>query len=70
MITLNKHNITSKIKDRYAITVYSFDFINDNYHASELKFELTIDPDSFISKFEADIDGILFTGQTKEKQTL
>ena len=69
MITLNKHSISSEIKDRYAISVYSFDFINNNDYASELRFEITIDPDSFISKFEADIDGQLFIGQTKEKET-
>ena len=51
MITLNKHNISSKIKDRYAISVYSFDFKNDNGDAAELKFEITIDPDAFISHF-------------------
>ena len=34
-----------------------------------MKFEITIDPDAFISEFKANIDGELFIGQTKEKQT-
>ena len=69
MITLDNHRISAKIKDRYAISVYSFDFINASNNASELEFEITIDPDAFISKFEANIDGILFIGETKEKET-
>ena len=69
MITLNKHNVSAQIKDRYAISIYSFDFKNDNSYASELRFEITIDPDAFISKFKANIDGELFIGQIKEKAT-
>ena len=50
MTTLTKHNI----QDRYATTIYLFDFENSNkYGRNELKFEITIDPDAFISKFEA-----------------
>ena len=57
MLSLNKHIIFAKIKNRYATSVYSFDFENENGYASELKFDITIDPDAFISKFEANIDG-------------
>ena len=68
MITLYKHNISASIKDRYAVTTYLFDFDNEQINAKELKFEITIDPDAFISQFEANIDGEIFIGQTKEKQ--
>eukprot|EP01083_Nonionella_stella_P067772 179481_1 len=70
MINLNKHKISANIKDRYGIITYAFDFENNDGNTStELKFEITIDPNAFISRFEANIDGILFIGQTKEKQT-
>ena len=70
MITLHRHNISANICNRYATTAYSFDFENLNQTGSnELKFEITIDPDAFISKFTADIDGELFIGKTKEKET-
>eukprot|EP01084_Bolivina_argentea_P250469 419648_1 len=69
MITLHKHIIATVIADRYATTKYLFDFENEKYGASELKFEITIDPDSFISEFKADIDGELFIGKTKERET-
>eukprot|EP01083_Nonionella_stella_P234296 824821_1 len=70
MINLNKHTISANIKDRYGITTYAFDFENsDGNTSTELRFEITIDPNAFISRFEANIDGILFIGQTKEKQT-
>ena len=36
--------------------------------SNELKFELTIDSEAFISKFVADIDGQRFIGKTKEKE--
>eukprot|EP01083_Nonionella_stella_P154258 496805_1 len=70
MINLNKHTISANIKDRYGITTYAFDFENsDGNTSTELRFEITIDPNAFISRFEANIDGVLFIGQTKEKQT-
>eukprot|EP01084_Bolivina_argentea_P277959 474723_1 len=69
-ISLNNHEISAKIKDRYAYILYSFSFENKNKNATsnELKFEITIDSQAFISSFEADIDGQLFYGITKEKQ--
>eukprot|EP01084_Bolivina_argentea_P024066 44912_1 len=68
-ISLNRHEITATIKQRYATIVYSFDFENVNESKSEeLKFEITIDANAFISGFMADIDGEIFIGQTKEKQ--
>ena len=68
-ISLNRHEITAKINQRYATIVYSFDFENlNNTKSEELKFEITIDANAFISGFMADIDGEIFIGQTKEKQ--
>ena len=71
MIDLTEHDISAIINDRYAEVTYSFHFRNRNKNvpSKELKFELTIDPDAFISKFKADIDGELFIGQTKERET-
>eukprot|EP01084_Bolivina_argentea_P005532 10416_1 len=70
MITLQKHAISAKIKDRYAHIEYCFQFQNVNkINSDELKFEITIDPSAFISRFTADIDGKLFVGETKEKET-
>ena len=69
MITLYKHNIYANIRDRYATTKYSFNFENEQSHAAELKFEITIEPDAFISKFQANIDGEIFIGTTKEKKS-
>ena len=69
MITLLKHGLHANISNRYCKTKYSFDFVNENETATELKFDITIDPDAFISEFQANIDGVLFIGQTKEKQT-
>eukprot|EP01083_Nonionella_stella_P234183 824464_1 len=69
MITLHKHSISANIKDRYATVIYYFNFENLNDSKSnELKFEFTIDPNAFISRFEADIDGEIFIGKTKEKE--
>eukprot|EP01083_Nonionella_stella_P234299 824828_1 len=68
MINLNKHKISANIKDRYGIITYAFDFENNDGNTStELKFEITIDPNAFISQFEANIDGIVFIGETKDK---
>eukprot|EP01083_Nonionella_stella_P188626 695742_1 len=70
MITLHSYEISADIKNRYASCSYLFGFENTNTSGSnELKFEITIDPNAFISKFTADIDGELFIGDTKEKQT-
>ena len=69
MITLQKYQITANIDNRYATTKYFFDFENEQaLYAQELKFEITIDPDAFISEFKANIDGELFIGKTKEKK--
>eukprot|EP01084_Bolivina_argentea_P153584 267799_1 len=70
-ISLNTHNISVKINQRYAKTIYSFNFenMNDiNYGSSELMFEITIGVNAFISGFMANIDGEIFDGKTKEKQ--
>eukprot|EP01083_Nonionella_stella_P032399 88697_1 len=70
MISLNKHSIDATVENRYASVIYSFAFKNPNQSgSSELKFEITIDTAAFISKFVANIDGILFIGHTKEKET-
>eukprot|EP01084_Bolivina_argentea_P076674 138986_1 len=70
MISLNKHQISATVKDRYAIVVYQFNFENKNTNGSnQLKFEITIGAEAFISDFEANIDGEIFHGQTKEKKT-
>eukprot|EP01084_Bolivina_argentea_P259500 437852_1 len=70
MITLQKHEISANIKNRYANVSYCFHFNNRNENGSdELMLEMTVDPNSFISNFTADIDGELFIGETKEKQT-
>eukprot|EP01084_Bolivina_argentea_P142162 249749_1 len=69
MIVLNKHSIDASITERYANISYIFEFENVNDDGSnELAFEVTIDPDAFISGFTADIDGELFYGETKEKE--
>eukprot|EP00484_Ammonia_sp_Unknown_P015947 CAMPEP_0197080930 /NCGR_PEP_ID=MMETSP1384-20130603/214375_1 /TAXON_ID=29189 /ORGANISM="Ammonia sp." /LENGTH=949 /DNA_ID=CAMNT_0042519821 /DNA_START=24 /DNA_END=2874 /DNA_ORIENTATION=+ len=69
MITLRRHEISANIDNRYADVVYLFDFENRGQSgSSELKFELTINPNAFISRFEANIDGEIFVGQTKEKE--
>eukprot|EP01084_Bolivina_argentea_P024071 44918_1 len=69
MISLKRHSISANIAQRYANIAYSFDFENiGNASSKELKFEITIDPEAFISNFIADIDGKLFYGQTKEKE--
>eukprot|EP01084_Bolivina_argentea_P005533 10421_1 len=70
MITLQRHDISAKIKGRYAHIEYCFHFENVNkINSNELKLEMTIDPSAFISGFTADIDGKLFVGKTKEKAT-
>eukprot|EP01084_Bolivina_argentea_P008357 15664_1 len=70
MISLNKHEISTNIKDRYATIIYLFHFENMNKNGSnELQFEITIAHSAFISRFEANIDGEIFVGQTKEKET-
>eukprot|EP01084_Bolivina_argentea_P142164 249751_1 len=69
MIVLNKHSIDASITERYANISYIFEFENVNdYGSNELAFEITIHPDAFISGFIADIDGELFSGETKEKK--
>ena len=70
MISLIDHSINANISDRYATIEYCYNFENkSNYSGStELKFEITIDPESFISHFIADIDGEMFYGKTKEKE--
>eukprot|EP01083_Nonionella_stella_P274790 932960_1 len=69
LISLNNHSIDVSIVERYATISYLFDFENTNeYGSKELKFEITIDPDAFISSFTADIDGELFIGETKERK--
>eukprot|EP01084_Bolivina_argentea_P142166 249757_1 len=69
-ILLNNHTIDVKIIERYATISYLFDFESTyDYGSKELQFEITIDPDAFISGFTADIDGELFVGETKEKKT-
>eukprot|EP01084_Bolivina_argentea_P001894 3510_1 len=70
MISLNKHSISAKVIDRYAYIVYSFHFENTKRNGSnELHFDITIGAEAFISKFEANIDGELFIGKCKEKET-
>ena len=69
-ILLNEHRITGSVKDRYANILYLLHFENTYIFGShELEFEITIDPNAFISKFEANIDGVIFIGKTKEKET-
>eukprot|EP01083_Nonionella_stella_P032467 88889_1 len=69
LISLNNHSIDVGIVERYATISYLFEFENTNeYGSKELKFEITIDPDAFISSFTADIDGELFIGETKERK--
>eukprot|EP01084_Bolivina_argentea_P197846 338949_1 len=69
LISLNNHSIDVSIVERYATVSYLFEFENTNeYGSKELKFEITIDPDAFISSFTADIDGELFIGETKERK--
>ena len=68
MIALYNHQILADIQDRYATLTYLFDFVNKNEEAKELQFELTIEADAFISKFEADIDDQLFVSKTKKKK--
>eukprot|EP00484_Ammonia_sp_Unknown_P017184 CAMPEP_0197027774 /NCGR_PEP_ID=MMETSP1384-20130603/7651_1 /TAXON_ID=29189 /ORGANISM="Ammonia sp." /LENGTH=928 /DNA_ID=CAMNT_0042456677 /DNA_START=52 /DNA_END=2838 /DNA_ORIENTATION=- len=70
MITLTNHCIEASISDRYASIDYLYNFENtsNGSSSSELKFEITIDPEAFISHFVADIDGELFYGKTKEQQ--
>eukprot|EP01083_Nonionella_stella_P172591 592801_1 len=70
MISLNEYSIHVSIAERYASVAYKFAFENtsDLNQSDELRFEMTIDPDAFISGFEASIDGELFIGKTKEKK--
>ncbi len=69
MLTLQKHEISTNITDRYANIEYCFHFQNLNKsNTEELSLEMTIDPNAFISRFTANIDGELFIGQTKEKE--
>ena len=70
MISLTEHSINANVSDRYATIEYSYNFENKSAGSGsrELKFEITIDPDSFISHFIADIDGEMFYGKTKEKE--
>eukprot|EP01084_Bolivina_argentea_P301469 520109_1 len=69
-IILNKHRIEANITERYAIISYLFDFKNSSEYgiSKELKFDITIDPNAFISGFTANIDGEVFTGKTKPKE--
>merc|ERR1712228_1100530 len=71
VIKVNKYEIDVKIKERYARITYLFDFDNANEYEAEsreLKFDFTIDPNSFIAAFEADIDGQIFFGETKGRK--
>eukprot|EP01084_Bolivina_argentea_P037434 69244_1 len=70
-IILQKHKISAHIHDRYATIEYLFHFENPNNTktgSKELNFEITIDSQAFISKFEAIVDNELFVGKTKEKE--
>eukprot|EP01083_Nonionella_stella_P120826 362456_1 len=63
MISLNTYAIHTSIG-------YEFEFDNEDETngSSELSFELTVDPQAFISGFTAVIDGELFIGETIEKK--
>eukprot|EP01084_Bolivina_argentea_P046621 85849_1 len=67
-ISLNKHCISASITERYAYITYLFEFINSNNTSQELSFEITIEPDAFVSGFEANIDGQFFIGKVKPKE--
>ena len=56
------------ISERYATVNYLFDLENVSGKSDELKFDITIHSDAFISNFTAKIDGELFIGKTKEKE--
>jgi len=68
-IHLTRHDLSIKVKDRYANIEYAWTFQNNNVpntsHA--LKFDLTLDPNAFISSFYATMDGRHFNGKVKEK---
>eukprot|EP01083_Nonionella_stella_P183356 662376_1 len=70
MISLNTYAIHTSILERYASIGYEFEFENEDETngSSELSFELTVDPQAFISGFTAVIDGELFIGETIEKK--
>eukprot|EP01084_Bolivina_argentea_P056598 103546_1 len=68
MITLHKYVVNAIIEDRYARVTYTFDFENNKQNGpDQLKFDITIDPDAFISSFVAYIDGKVFNGKVKPK---
>ena len=67
-ISLESQSIEVSITDRYAVITYLFEFENANSNdASELSFEISLQPNTFISQFVADLNGRLFIGETKEK---
>eukprot|EP01084_Bolivina_argentea_P189810 326332_1 len=68
-ISLESQTIDIVIEDRYAFMNYSFHFVNTNTEASsELDFEISLQPNTFISYFIAELNGLTFKGKTKEKQ--
>eukprot|EP01084_Bolivina_argentea_P139725 245783_1 len=69
MIALHKHTIKANVSERYATIEYLFEFENYyNNSSKELEFEITIHPSACISGLEANIDGEIFNGITKEKE--
>eukprot|EP01083_Nonionella_stella_P213467 769924_1 len=72
MFKLHKHGISATIKDRYATIEYLFDFENpdpsqDHTYNNELTFELTIDPDAFITNIESTIDDTIYHSKITPK---
>ena len=68
-ISLQSQSIHVEIKDRYTFITYSFEFKNTNeLNASELYYSISLQPNSFISYFIAELNGQTFRGETKEKE--
>ena len=67
-VTCTNQELNVNINNRYAIMCYSLIFKGGQWYGSQsISFEFTINADAFISKFTANIDGIIYESKTKEK---
>eukprot|EP01083_Nonionella_stella_P193156 713679_1 len=71
-ISLLSQGVEITVEDRYAFISYWFFFLNQNNDissasSSQLDYEISLQPNTFISYFSADLNGIIFIGQTKER---
>eukprot|EP01084_Bolivina_argentea_P010209 19013_1 len=66
-IQLNHQSVDIDINQRYAVITYSFDFTNTDHNPQQLNYQISLDPNAYISYFIGQIDGQKYKGITKEK---